>query len=251
MSDKKKVDSEQPEEEPQVTPPEEEVTPGEETGVAEGQEATPGEAVGDADQEAKRIREEKDAEIAKLTEKYERDLSQLKSSLQSGEAARSKAAQERIDTLELELYDLKTRDMDEAQRAQYDRDMLLKDREDLVQRIDELEALRDEDESKRKMAEIFMENGITLDRLDMSGSYEQMFGSGFNALVQDLNELRKGVEAPGGTPPPETPPDVDTSPGGTPSSGTSWAELRKIYSDEELYQMVEQGRLDGDIIPPA
>lgn len=195
------------------------------------------------------------AESAKLQEKAEQDLSNLRSSLDRRYAEAEKGWEQQEKSYRDKLFELETADMDENEllKHQYNlaNEQIITLEQAVIDGQTKVRELTSVDGYVRFFADI---NGISRADLVMDQGLDAVVQSGWKAVEARMKELE--AQAAGEALPPETPPetppnapDVLTDQGGIPTGKTE-AELIKQYgSMEEVYRLVEQQLLDPSIIP--
>lgn len=234
-----------PTKEPQVTDVEEaeiseEETLGEE-GVEEQDDSTP------------ESQQPTDAESWKEAEKrWQTDLNNMKSSLQKREEDLRKEYKEKTDRLESQLRETRMQGMDENQRKQYEAQLVTEEYQTLQTRLQDSEAKNREMALILDAQQFFIAKGVPANKLVLNQGYDALVNSGWEVISTELEGYRNGQTNKTQTTQTKTrkpAPKVVTDKS-TPSTGTTWKELRARYgSEENVYSMIEQGMLDPKILP--
>jgi len=176
---------------PQVTNPEEDGVPAQGMPVQPGVPSPDGMAEqGAADVETlKRQVEESQKKIQELEQARERDVSQLRSTLDSRHAQERQEYEARVQEYETKMHQAAMANMDEAERVAY----RLQVAEDRNRKLElEREAARQEAQSSAGMmqyAKGFMEQGVKFEQLDFNQGLGGLYASGWQAL-QERNAAR-------------------------------------------------------------
>jgi Skp family chaperone for outer membrane proteins len=197
-------------------------------------------------QDVERLRLEYETKLAQS----QQDLNKLKSSLQSREAQVQKEWQTKYDELQRQMREVRMSGMDENQRKQYEVQLQQEEFNRLQEQLQEQTRKNQEYMAVLDAQTFFMNKGVPADKLILNQGYDALVQSGWDYVSAELERARSAQANPPSSPqPPKQAPGVVTDKS-TPTTGTTWAELRKLYgSDEAVYQLVEQGRLDPSVIP--
>jgi len=197
-------------------------------------------------------------------EKSERDISNLKSSLQKDFAA----AQQKWDAERREWqtrFDaVQTADMDEATKANYERDRERERYGELETRFGDLQRQLEEAQAMQGYSAWFTRMGVPPKDLVLNQGIEGLLASGWSYLEDELGRLRNPAPAPAPVAPPPQPPvapNVLSGVSGSPMSAPTIEKLVKDASDrlgrpvteEEFWRMVDnqQLRLDMNSVAEA
>lgn len=188
-----------------------------------------------------------EAEVAK----YQADLNKMKSTFQSQDAKRQQEWQQRQQKYEQEIERLRVATMDDEQRKAYEAERKSDEYRQMQETIAELSRKQEETEAMFNAQQYFLEQGVPPTVLVINDGYENLWNSGMNWIMDEFKRLQTAKTAPAPVgpkvPPPAPPVDTGT---GTPTVGTTWADLEKIYgSREAVYQAIESRRLSPDILP--
>lgn len=193
-------------------------------------------------------------DVETLKAKYEKDISQLKSSLQRQTAQVEQQWQSRYSELQKEIHNVRMQGMTDEERARYERQLESEEFQNLQSRLAELENEKAQQAATVGAFTFFTSQGVPADRLNLAEGYDAVVTSGWQYLTEELARLRQLAANPQPQKPIEPSPlkpapNVITDKG-TPASGTTWAALRAQYgSDEAVYRAVEEGRLPVSMIP--
>lgn len=187
---------------------------------------------------------------AKLA-RSQQDINQIKSSLQSREAALQVQWKQEREALRKQLREVQVRGMDENERKQYEASLATEEYQNVQQQLEEAQRKSQEFAATLDAQSFFLGQGVPLQKLVLDQGYDALVNSGWGAIAEELQTLRKGVKAPQKKQPaPLKPaPDVvvDKS---APSQGSNWSALTKKYgSRENVYQLIESGQLSPEILP--
>ena len=191
-----------------------------------------------------------------ITEKYERDLRDMKSSLQKGEAERLAEIQDQLTTREAELERIRTQGMNDGERTQYERNQYAKRNEDLEAQLEELQERTAQVEQFQNAKEFFLSNGVPADKLKLDGGVDALSESGWAYLQEELKTLRSKGQAPAAPNAPKAP-EVETGQGQVKTAKT-WEEVIAKYAQpgehpmatrERIYREVELRHLPPDVLP--
>lgn len=205
------------------------------------------------------------AQYEERMSKLQRDMDKMRSTYDRNLAEREKQWKAQQAELERRLHETAVKDLDEKDRAAYERDLYAQKAQEYEQRLAQLEAERQAQENMRQYAEAYKQTfGVKPEDLDMSNP-EMFAQSAWQAAANQMAALRQELEAlKGGTPPaPQTPArpatnrTVVTSQGGVPASKPTLNDFRaKIaaatgkqaseVSDNEIFEAFEKGRISLD-----
>ena len=193
-------------------------------------------------------------DVEALRQKYEKDISALKSTLQRQTAQVEQQWQSRYGELQSEMHKIRMQGMTEEERSRYERQLESEEFQSLQSRLAELEGEKAQQAATVNAFSFFTSQGVPADKLNLSEGYDAVVSAGWQYLTQELAELRAAKENPQPIKPVEPAPlkraPEVVSDKGTPASGTTWAALRAQYgSDEAVYRAVEEGRLPSSVIP--
>src|SRR3990167_537468 len=152
-------------------------TPEPSAGAADNQSAVAGGASGDAKSgdvpvDMKAQLAEKEAALEVQRAKYEADINKLRSSLESGAAQRQKAAQDRLTSLQAQLDTLATKDMDDAQRAVYEKNKAIERAEAAESALAEAKQQAEQYQTFQDTVSFFLTKGVPADVLDRDNDIE-------------------------------------------------------------------------------
>lgn len=219
---------------------------------AEGTPPVTSQEQGDADKDWKAEFEKLSSQFEKVNTKFERDISQLKSSLQRNAAEDKKKWEYEKAEYERRLQDTQMAGMSESDRKAYQAQV---EQNRLRQMEEENSRLRNqmtEQQQRQGYAAWFLQNGVRVEDLVMTGSVQELVDSGWSSLKKQKDDLQMQLSKVQGstTKPSQSPPNVIQPQGGVPVTGPTWTELIKKYgTQEQVYKLVEQGTLPPSIIP--
>jgi hypothetical protein len=194
-------------------------------------------------------------DVEKVKSEYEQkltqmsqDLNQLKSSLQRREHEQRQNYEKQIAETQKQLREARMQGMDENQRKAYEVQMQQEEYQSLQSRLEEYERKNAEYEQMNGAQTFFMQKGVPANRLVLNQGYEALVQSGWDWVSEQLTRVNSPAQ-PTQPAPLKPAPSVITDKS-TPSTGTTWAELRAKYgSDETIYRLIEQGQLDPGVLP--
>lgn len=200
--------------------------------------------------DAERIRVEYEQKLAAS----QRDINQLKSTLQRQIGQKEAEWSAKYADLQKQFREVRLGTMDENQRKQYEVQMQTEELNNLRQQLAEAQAKQQEIASIADAQNFFLGKGIPRDKLVLDQGYEALVQSGWDAVSEELEGYRKGK-----TPSSQQPAPLQTAPAvvtdkSAPTAKTSWAEIVKKYgSEEKVFQLAEQGyiSLANVEIPPV
>lgn len=209
--------------------------------------------------------------------KAQADLNALKSSLQSQNAQIRREAEQSQRALEQELHKLRMASMDEPERKEYELSMTRNELNDMKAQLEQERTRANELNTVPSLIASFGRMGIPTTVLDLEHGPDALAESGWRAVVQKMQYLENAVRgittnrqsaaapaAPAHVAPASpqqpgtfTPPPVAPAAGGPVTTGRTWGSVLKSLSDqtgrpwteEDVYQEVEQGRLPPTILP--
>ena len=193
-------------------------------------------------------------DVAELKAKYEKDINQLKSSLQRQTAQVEQQWQSKYSDLQRQMHETRMASMTDDERARYERQLESEEFQGLQSRLTELENEKASQAATVNAFSFFLQQGVPADRLNLSEGYDAVVSTGWQYLTEELARLREAAANPQPVKPIEPAP-LKNAPSvitdkGTPGSGTTWAALRAQYgTDEAVYRAVEEGRLPSSVIP--
>ena len=219
----------------------------------EGTPPVTSQEAGDATVDWKARFEELDSKFEQVNTKFERDISQLKSSLQKNAAEDKKKWEQEKADYERKLQETQMAGMSESDRKAYQEQMATQRLHQMEDENNRLKMQMTETQQRQGYAQWFIQNGVPIDNLAMSGSVQELVDSGWAALKKQKDDLEmqlSKVQGSDKTKPSQSPPNVIQPQGGVPVSGPTWPELMKKYGgQEQVYKLVEQGTLPPSIIP--
>jgi hypothetical protein len=226
--------------------------PGTEGGVAP--EATPNTPASGVVENTTPATTVQPVDVEALRQKYEKDISALKSTLQRQTAQVEKEWQKRTSELQAQLHQVRMQSMTAEERERYERQLETEEYQSLQSRLAELENEKASQAATVNAFSFFLQQGVPADKLNLAEGYDAVVSQGWQYLTEELARLRTAA-----TNPPQ-PAKVEPAPlkrapevvndKGIPASGTTWAALRAQYgTDEAVYRAVEEGRLPASVIP--
>lgn len=187
-------------------------------------------------------------------EKYKQDLNKTKSSLQKQMAQQEKEWKKRETELNRKIQEAAMAGMDEDARAKYERDLVNEKLQSAQERENEIERLQSEFQATTDALKYFISQGVPYDQLVLGDGYDALYQSGMTWIMNEFNRL-KSEQSTASTKTKvkelRKAPEVTTNNSTPPFDGQSWTDLKKSLgkSEEEIWQMVEQGTLSPDAIP--
>lgn len=225
--------------EPQVVAP---ATNPSDGGVVDATPAAPAPSV---DVEA--LKAEYEQKLARAAQ----DVNQVKSALQSREAAIQKQFAQEREALQKQMREIRMQGMDENQRKVYEASLAAEEVENMRQQLAETQRKNQEFAQMLDAQSFFIQQGVPANQLTFDNGYESLVNSGWGYLSQELQQLRKGQTPQSNqTAAPLKPAPSVVTDKAAPSVGPTWPELVAKYgSRENVYQLVESGNLSPTIIP--
>lgn len=209
------------------------------------------------------------AELADLRAKYERDLSNLRSTLDRRYSSDQQQWQRENSELKERLNELLYASLDDEDRGEYELELLRDENERLAQQVRHEAYMREQQEAMSQTAKMFNEFGVPYDKFDWSSpeNFYQSAWGGLKDQMQSLrskvSELEKKVSAPPPEQQPEQPPQsvtpirkpapqAFTGKGSPPSTQDILVTVQKGLSEklgrdvtfEETFQAIESGKVD-------
>lgn len=193
-------------------------------------------------------------DVEALKAKYEKDISNLKSTLQRQTAQVERESRQRLAELQGQLHQARMQGMTTEERERYERQLESEEFQSLQSRLAELENEKAQQAATVNAFSFFLQQGVPADRLNLSEGYDAVVSTGWQYLTEELARLRQMQANPPQPAKPEPAPLKEAprvvNDKGTPASGTTWAALRAQYgTDEAVYRAVEEGRLPASVIP--
>jgi hypothetical protein len=198
---------------------------------------------------------EKQTEIDALVQKYEKDLSAQRSSLDSGAAQREKALNERLAKFQADYDALATKDMDDAQRAVYEGRKANERADAAEKRAMELEQSLEDQRAFNNMLNFARSKGIPDYALDFNNGIDGLSRSAWDAL--EAPGAKKPVVDQKKTKLPAAPDVLTDGAGGSAHKGTM-DELIKAQAfpgehpeatERRIFDMIARGALPPTILP--
>ncbi len=194
-----------------------------------------------------------DKKVLELTQKYERDIANLKSTFQRSESELKKQMDAQRQAYDQHVRELKLSKMDEEERKKYEAQELIERNKNYEAEAQAAKQALEEREQKDQYRDFFLSVGINPQELDFSKDLSTFVNMGYAAwkkktatLEKKLAELEKKSQSGDEEIPA---PEVDTSKG-KPTKGPTWADLIKKYgSAEVVYRKIELGQLPVSILP--
>jgi hypothetical protein len=143
--------------------------------------------------------------------------------------------------------------MDEATKEKYLSELAQEEQANIRQRNYELEQANSNLQASLSAQSFFLEKGVPVKELKLTGSYDDLVTSGWNYITSELARVKAELESKGTDKASEkkrkAAPEVDTSKNPT-SGGSNWKSLIATYgSEENVYQLIEAGSLSPSILP--
>lgn len=191
----------------------------------------------------------------------ERDVGQVKSTLQRQQAELQRQFQEEIAKRDQQIRELELMGLSPEERKAKETQFELEKARLLEQQLYQERALRAQEQAAREWAMFFQQLGIGSDQLDGS-SPEALVSSGWQAAARRIRSLEQrlaqaeGQQTPtpspqqGQTPQRKPAPATATQQGSTPGSRT-WRQLEQDLgmTETEIWNALDRGELDPSIIP--
>ena len=195
-----------------------------------------------------------DVDVEALKAKYEKDINNLKSTLQRQTSQVNKEWQDRYGELQSQLHQTAMKSMTDEERERYERQLESEEFQSLQQKLAQIENEKATMNSTVSAFSFFIEQGVPANKLNLADGYDSVVSAGWGHLTSELATLRQ-LQANPQPQKPVSPTPLPTAPGvvtdkGIPASGTTWQALRAQFgNDEAVYRAVEEGQIDPSIIP--
>jgi DNA repair exonuclease SbcCD ATPase subunit len=194
--------------------------------------------------------------------RMQKDMDRMRSSYDRNAAEREKQWQQQKAELEARLHAVATKDLDEKDRAAYERDLYASRVQEMEQRLVQMEAQRQAEENMRTWAAAYQTAfKIEPTAFDMSTpeafqqSAWQAVQNKFTAMEQEIAQLRgTGQATTQTTRPAASPKSVVTTQGNVPQKpANDWAVIRERYAratgkteftDDDIFNDYERGRFN-------
>lgn len=212
---------------------------------------TPAEAVvtpGQGTDDVAKLRQE----IEQTRQRAERDIAALKSSLQSQQAKAEREWSKKEQDYQRQLEEFRMGTMDEKDRELYRQKLNENRAQELWEQNQVLQMQIQEAQARQNYTNWFLNQGISLEKINVTGTTQELVDSGWQAMSERMKELETKVSQPinNQVQPQTTPPKIVQPQGGAPVSGPTWSDLIAKYgSMEQVYSLVENGTLPPSILP--
>jgi len=192
-----------------------------------------------------------DAALRKQLEKYEQDIRKLKSTGDKRFAEAEQNWQKRENELRREMQELRLASLDEAGREKYLQQIEKERMQSLETKATESDKIRAEYDASLKAIDYYTKLGVPLSELTMGEGYDALFQSGFKYVSERFKAIAENPEPVKNDPKAPPPaPEVAKVSGTTPHLKPTMTDLVKKYGSlDEVFRLVENGRLDPSIIP--
>lgn len=202
------------------------------------------------------VTDPKDAELLKqleearaIAQQREQDIRNVKSVSDKKLYEEQRAAQQREQQLQETIHQLKLSTLDDEAKKQYLAQREEQERRELLEKATSAQRAQEEYKETLQALDFFLEKGVPKSELVLDQGYDALYESGFKWILNKFDEASK-PSTPATPPLPPTAPSVVTPTGATPNVKPTWADLVKIYGDQEtVYRLVEARRLDPAILP--
>lgn len=188
--------------------------------------------------------------------KYETDIRNIKSSSDKRINEITNSFSEKENELRRQIQELTVATLDGDAREAYLNQIENERAQEIEQKLNQAESIEQDYQASLQAIAFYTSKGVPMNELVLDQGYDELFQSGFRALLNSYEELKSKV----GTASPQvaTPPTLPTAPPVATSAGVqspiglkpTWDDLHKKYgTDEEIYRAVESGRLPVSLIP--
>jgi hypothetical protein len=198
-----------------------------------------------------------------VRQKYEKDMRQMQSSLQSGFSKQQQEWDKERRDWKQRLDEIATKDLDDTERTKYELQRAREQVAEVQAQAAELEAKYQNESLKIQYANQFMEMGVNPKSLVLNQGLEELVASGWAQVMEELQTLRsKGQPATSTSPAPNAPagrapqaPNVVTGVSGSPATGASVEKMieetgkrigRPDLTEEEFWRLVENQQIPFD-----
>jgi hypothetical protein len=213
--------------------------------------------------ELERQLNEAKAAIAATQSRYEKDLRQMQSSLQSGFSKQQQEWQQERESWRKQVDDIQLKDLDEGERTKYELQRANERLNEVQNRAQELEAKYQNESLKIQYANQFIEMGVDPKGLVLGQGLEELVASGWAKVMEELQTLRQSRTQPAASAPSPArpaanapqPTNVVTGVSGSPVTGISIEKMiedvgkrigRPDLKEEEFWRLVENQQIPFD-----
>jgi len=197
------------------------------------------------------------AELERRLADRDRDLNQLKSSLQKREASLTKQYQEKIATLEKKVRDVGMSNLSDDEKTAYERELANEEAQRWREEAEKHRQRLEEMTAMQQYSQFFKDLGVS--DLVMDQGMEALLQSGWDGVRSTIQALNEKVSQIGkensqsSTTTAQTSTQnsqpLTTNPGSPPVQ-KSWEELAKQYGSlDEVFEKIESGELPASILP--
>jgi hypothetical protein len=195
-----------------------------------------------------------DADIQALKvqlQKYEQDIRSIKSATDKRLHEQSQAWQQKEQELRRQNEELKLATLDDDGRAKYLKQLDDQRIAEMQTKVSAADKVQSDYQASLGAIQHFTSLGVPLTELVMDQGYDTLFQSGYKYITENYKKTL-APQQPGIPPLPQRAPDVAVTSGSTPNLQPTWTDLIAKYgSPEEVFRLVEVGRLDPTIIPTS
>ena len=212
---------------------------------------TPGKPGNDADLQAQIT--DLEAKLDSVTAKAEKDVAGIKSASDKRFQTLQDTARNNESALRAQIDELRTADMDDTERTQYEKSRLEGDVVDLRKKIEELQTQSERSGLYNQWNSYFSGLGIDTSTLD-SSNVEAFIQSGLSITAEMVTGKQDTLGADTSDKKNLDPPPVDTSLKSGVASGKTYRDLVKEYADgneEEFMMMVQHNRIPQEVLADA
>lgn len=194
-----------------------------------------------------------DAEVQALKaqlQKYEQDVRNLKSMSDKKLHEANQQWQQTEKELRHQLEETKLATMDEEARAKYLQQVERNRLAEMETKVSEAGRIENDYKASLDAIKHFTSLGVPLSELVLDQGYDSLFQSGYAFVAEGYKKANSPAAASTLPPLPPQAPEVAKTNGTVPNLKPNWESLIKTYgSAEEVFRLVEVGRLDPTIIP--
>jgi len=191
------------------------------------------------------------ASYEELKARYEKDIGAVKSALDKQVSSVKKKSEDEIAKLKQQINKLRLESMTDDQRKVYESEIQNETLQELQQKAEEAERKAAESENKTKWLGYFLDQGVEVSELDMSGNFDTFYTSGMNAITKRLKTYREQLDKMKTTPNKDKlkgkkPPKVEGLDAGTKTKPTL-NDLVKKYADGDFETFMRMADTDPNI----
>ena len=199
---------------------------------------------------------DEEKKLQQISQKYEDDISKLKSSFQRSEHELRQSLEKQRRDYDAQLREIKMSKMDEEERKKFEAEELVARNKNYEAEAEKAKRALSDQKQIAEYRKFFISVGVPVDNLDETDDLSTYVNQGYALLKLHQDNLKKELEtlkkkqAKSEGDDEEIPaPDVDTSTR-PPGKGTTWKDLIKQYgSEERVWSLIDRGLLSPSVLP--